>query len=190
MKSRRSWLLSSFFLLTLFSVAGCKRDPQVQRKKFVDKGSSYFQQGKYREAAIEYENALQIDPKFADAHFGLAETFLKLNNFRGAYQELRSTVDIDPSNAKAQVELGNLLLAGRNTAEARKHAETVLHDNPQDAEAQLLLSGTDAAQNDIPTAIRVPISSLRNSRSEIKISLAPIRIIRNRLRWTPSPPLP
>ena len=43
MKSYGAWLLSAFLVLALFSVAGCKRDPQVQKKHYVDKGSSYFQ---------------------------------------------------------------------------------------------------------------------------------------------------
>jgi tetratricopeptide (TPR) repeat protein len=133
---------------------GCRRDPQVQKKNHLEKGAAYFQQGKYREAVIEYQNALQIDPRFAEAHEGLAEAFLRLNNFRGAYQELLVTIDIDPSNAKAQIAIGNLLLAGRNAAEARKHAETVLHDNPQNAEAEVLLAGATATQNDFPTAIQ------------------------------------
>src|ERR1700689_401966 len=134
MRTRGTWLLWISLVLLLSAIAGCKRDPQVQKKKFADKASSYFQQGKYREAAIEYANALQIDPKFADAHYGLAQSFIKLGNFRGAYQELMATVDIDPANAKAQVDLGNILLAGRNGDEARKHAEVALPDNPKDAE--------------------------------------------------------
>jgi tetratricopeptide (TPR) repeat protein len=152
MRVRSTWLLG--VCLTLCLVAGCKRDPQVQKKNYVDKGSSYFQKGKYREAEIEYQNALQIDPRFAEAHLGLAECFLHIGNFRGAYQELLTAVEIDPSSAKAQVDLGNLLLAGRNSAEARKHAETVLHDNPQNAEAEILLAGATAAQNDLPAALQ------------------------------------
>ena len=75
MKSRVAHLLSGMAVLPLLVVAGCKRDPQVQKRNLVEKGTSYYNQGKYREAAIEYENALQIDPKFAEAHFGLAESF-------------------------------------------------------------------------------------------------------------------
>jgi tetratricopeptide (TPR) repeat protein len=153
MRTRGTQLLWISVLLCLCVPTGCKRDPQAQRKRFADRASSYFQQGKYREAAIEYENALQIDPKFADAHYGLAQCLLKLSNLRGGYQELMAAVEIDPSNAKAQVDLGNLLLAGHNADEARKHAEIVLHDNPQNPEAEMLLSGTDAAKGDLPTAL-------------------------------------
>src|SRR5579871_953824 len=68
MKVRSTFLVATTLALSLF--AGCKRDPQVQKKNYVDKGFAYFQQSKYREAAIEYQNALQIDPRFAEAHLG------------------------------------------------------------------------------------------------------------------------
>src|ERR1039457_5299814 len=139
MTDRAKWLVwMSLVLLLPCLFAGCKRDPEARKKSYVDKATSYFQRGKYPEATIEYENALQIDPIFADAHYGLAQCFLKQVIFRSAYQELLSTVEIDPANRKAQLDLGNLLLAGRNTAEARKHAENVVHDDPQNVEAQIL----------------------------------------------------
>jgi tetratricopeptide (TPR) repeat protein len=152
MKAPTAWFVGASLILCL--ALGCKRDPQVQKRNYVDKGASYFQQGKYREAVIEYQSALQIDPRFAEAHRGLAESFLRLGNYRGAYQELLAAVEIDPADAKAQIDLGDLLLAGRNAAEARKHAEAVLRDNPQSPDAEILLAGADAAQNDVPNAIQ------------------------------------
>ena len=68
--------------------AGCSRNPQVVKQKYLDKGHSYFIAGKYREAIIEYENAIQVDPKLAQAHYELAECYLKQGNWRDAYEEL------------------------------------------------------------------------------------------------------
>src|SRR6202050_1553447 len=152
MKAPMAWFLGASLVLCL--AVGCKRDPQVQKRNYFDKGASYFQQGKYREAVIEYQNALQIDPRFGEAHRGLAESFLRLGNYRGAYQELLAAVEIDPADAKAQIDLGDLLLAGRNATEARKHAEAVSLDNPQSADAQSLLAGAGAMQKDAPPAIQ------------------------------------
>jgi Tfp pilus assembly protein PilF len=43
--------------------AGCSRDPQIAKRKYFEKGVRYYERGKYREAAIEYQNAIQIDPR-------------------------------------------------------------------------------------------------------------------------------
>ena len=67
--------------------------------------------GKYPEAVIEYKNAIQIDPKLAQAHYDLAECYLKQANWRDAYEELGRTIGLEPNNRKAQIALGNLYLA-------------------------------------------------------------------------------
>src|SRR6185437_4736907 len=63
-------------LIGLALLGGCKRDPQVAKQKYFDRGSSYFQSGKYREAAIEFQNAIQMDPRFEAAHYQLAQCFI------------------------------------------------------------------------------------------------------------------
>ncbi|HXJ17809.1 MAG TPA: tetratricopeptide repeat protein, partial [Candidatus Polarisedimenticolia bacterium] len=97
----RKWLLYTALVVCPCLIAGCTRNPEVRKKKFADKGDSYFQQGKYREAAIEYENAIQIDPGYAKAHYQLAQCFLKRGDWVRGYQELMRTVDIEPQNLKA-----------------------------------------------------------------------------------------
>ena len=106
---------------TLF--AGCSRNPEVRKKKFLDSGNAYFDKGQYREANIEYQNAIQVDPKFADAHYRLAQSLMKQGDFSHAYQELVRAVEFDPSNWKAQLDLGNLLLAGRQFQQAHDRAQ-------------------------------------------------------------------
>ena len=134
-------------------LAGCARDPQVAKRKHLDRGDSYFQAGKYREAAIEYQNALQIDPRFAQAHYELAQCHLKLANWQQAYQELMRTVSLQPENSKAQLNLGSLFLAGGRFLDARFRAETVLKDDQRNPEALVLLSRADAGLNDLTKAL-------------------------------------
>ena len=125
-------------------LAGCSRDPQVAKKKHFDRGDSYFEAGKYREAAIEYQNAIQIDPRFAPAHFKLAESYLKLQDWQRGYQELLRSIDLQPDDWKAQLTLGNILLASGRFPDARDRAGIILKGDPQNAEAQMLLANADA----------------------------------------------
>ena len=53
-------------------VTGCSRDPNVRKQKYLESGERYFAKGKYREAAIQFANAVQIDPQFAQGSPGSA----------------------------------------------------------------------------------------------------------------------
>ena len=132
-------------------VAGCS--PEARKKRYVKRGSTYFEQAKYREAVIEYENALQIDSRYGDAHYGLAQCFLKQGDWTHAYQQLINTVEYEPTNWKAQLSLASLLFAAHHNAEAHDRAQTVLNGDPLNVEAQELLAGSDAAGGDLPKGI-------------------------------------
>ena len=112
-------LICAAALLAAMVLTGCHRNPQVAKQKYFDKGMQYFQQGKYNEAAIEFQNALQIDSNFADAHYQLAQSYLKRGSTRLAYPELVRAVALAPNNLKAQLDLATILLEGGKSAEAR-----------------------------------------------------------------------
>jgi tetratricopeptide (TPR) repeat protein len=141
------------FVFILGALGGCSRDPQVLKQKHLEKGKSYAEKGKYLEAAIEFQNAIQIDSKFEPAHYELALCYLKRGAFQQAYMELARAVEIAPDDLKAQLELAKLLLAGRKPADARTHAEIALQGDPNNAEAQIVISQADAAQGNIAKAI-------------------------------------
>src|ERR1700733_14998012 len=88
-------------LLTL--LAGCSTDPNKQKLKYFSSGEKYFKQGKMQEAAIEFRNAVRLDPGFVEAHYQLARAYLGLRNPEAAYQELVETVELNPKNWEAQL---------------------------------------------------------------------------------------
>src|SRR5437879_6578239 len=110
---RRSSTLRLLALgLTLALVlTGCTRDPNVEKQKYFESGQRYFARGKYRDARIQYLNALHLDSRYADAHFQLGETYLKLRDWNSAYQELSRTLEPNPDNYHAHLHLANLLLS-------------------------------------------------------------------------------
>jgi Tfp pilus assembly protein PilF len=73
---RRAPAFRLFFILTLLTslLTGCSRDPSVRKQKYFESGQRFFEKSKFREAAIQYSNAIQVDPRFADAHYRLALT--------------------------------------------------------------------------------------------------------------------
>ena len=145
MKLRSQLLLVLLSLLILLS--GCSRDPNVKKQKFFASGKNYFAKANYQAAAIAYLNAIQIDPQFAEAHYELAQTYVKLGVWKGAYAELMRSVELQPDNVAAHVELGNLLLAARNLDQAGQQAEIALQKDPTNTDALALSANVLAANN-------------------------------------------
>ena len=69
MRSKR--LITVAILAMLAVLGGCRRDPNVAKKKYLESGNRYFANGKYREARIMYLDALQKDQRFGPAHYHL-----------------------------------------------------------------------------------------------------------------------
>ncbi len=140
-------------LATLMVVPGCLRDPNVRMQRFFANGERYFQAGKYPEAAIEFQNALQIDKNFAAARYKLGASYLHQGLWPNAYRELSLAVDMDPKNIQAQLDLAAVLFAAGEFQNAKNHAQAVLKDNPSSVEAQVLLANSEAALGDSQAAL-------------------------------------
>ena len=145
-------LLAGFLIPALFT--GCNRDPNVKKQKFLESGNRYRDKGKFREAAIQYANAVQVDPRFAEAHYQLGETYLKLKDYNRAYQELSRTVDLTPDNYPAQVELANLLIAARDLKQAQPHLDILRERQPDSPDTHLAWTNLYAAQGNLGSALQ------------------------------------
>jgi len=121
-------------------LSGCFRDPNVRKQKYFESGMRYTAEGKDREAAIQFSNALKIDKNFADAHYALAQSYVHLGAFSLAYSELQRTVDLEPANYQARLDLGNLLLAGGRVDDAQEQVKTMMAAQPNNANVHALLA--------------------------------------------------
>lgn len=140
-------------LLAVIAVTGCNRDPNVRKQKYLESGQRYEKEGKYREATLQFYNALKADKNFAPAHYELAKSLLKLGMPMQAYPELQMAVNQAPNNLQARVDLGNLLLAGRQTDRAEEQAKLVLKQQPNNADGLALLAAVAAARGQRDEAI-------------------------------------
>ena len=151
---RTTRLVAFFSFCFIIAAVGCSHDPNVKKQKYLESGNRYFEKGKYREATIQFSNAIQVDPSFAEAHFRLAESYLKLQFWPDAYRELQQTVNVDPNNVKAQIDLGALLVAGHSFADAQAITDKVLQKNPNNVDAHALQANLDAAQGNRDRAMQ------------------------------------
>ncbi len=139
--------------LVLGAATGCHHDPNVQKQKYLESGKRYAAESKYKEAAIQFSNALKVDRNFAEAHYQLGTVYLKMGSISPAYAELSRAVALQPGNLQARIDLGNLLLAGKLPDRALEQANAVLAIKSDDADAYALLANVAAVQGDRATAL-------------------------------------
>jgi tetratricopeptide (TPR) repeat protein len=137
------------FVMSLV-LAACHGDPNVRKQKYMESGKRYGAEGKYREAVIQFSNAIKIDKSYPDAHYELAQAYVHLGQFGPAYGELVRTVDLQPTNYKARIDLGNLSLAAGKVEDAQKQADAVLaaQVNNPDVHAMLAAIALKRGQKD------------------------------------------
>jgi cellulose synthase operon protein C len=169
--------LSILLAAGLILLAGCSRDPNVRKQKAFDSGNKYFDAGKFPEACLEYQNAIQIDPKFAAAHEKLADCFLHRGMWSAGYSELMRVVDLEPQNFSKHIELGNLMLAGRRAKDAQDRAQLVLVQDPNNVDAHILLANAETSLGNTEDALKEMQTAieLAPDRSSSYLNLAQIQ---------------
>lgn len=150
-----SFNLRPVLALSLIAIilSSCTLDPGARKQKYFEEGQNYFKKGQFSEAAIEFTNAVKIDPGFADAHFQLAESYLRLQQPERAYQELVRTTELRPGDGRARTELATLLIQLRRFNEAQDQVNLLLKARPDDPGVHALASSLFATQGKIPEAI-------------------------------------
>jgi len=154
--------------------AGCSRDPNVRKQKFLESGNRYRDKGKFREAAIQYQNAVQLDPRFAEAHYQLAEAYLKLHDDSHAYAELYQTAELAPDNYPAQVDLANLLISHGDPKQAQTYLDVLRQKQPNTPETHEAWANFYSAQDNLGAAVQEMQKGIAAdpSRSESYLNLA------------------
>ena len=163
--------------------AGCSKDPEVAKREFAASGDAYVAQKKYAEAVIEYRNAIQQDPKFGEARFKLAETYMQLNQSREAAREYVRAADLMPDNTEAQVKAGRILLLAGQFQDAQARADAVLSRNPKHVDAQLLRAGALARMRNLDEAVTQIESAIEEdpARSGTYIDLGTLQSARGKV---------
>jgi tetratricopeptide (TPR) repeat protein len=107
------------FLLAL-TLVSCRRDPNTAKTHYLESGNKFFDRGRYKEAAIQYQNAIKIDPKFGPAHYRLglvylqakpAKVLLALREYRRAVELLKSNQAYQEEYKQAIIRLSELNVA-------------------------------------------------------------------------------
>jgi tetratricopeptide (TPR) repeat protein len=103
------------------------------------KGSSLFQQGKAAEAILEFEAALEVNPRMITAHINLIALYGQLNQDDKAEQHFRAAVELDPGWVETYYNWGMFLVRHNRKTEAAELFRKAVEVNPDYPEARVQL---------------------------------------------------
>src|SRR5579859_5940937 len=152
---RTKLFLSVTALLIVSLAVGCTTDPAKKKAQFTASAEKYYQQRQYSDAAIQYRNALKIDPRSAELHYQLGRTLISNQQYREAVLEYQRAREANPNYAPAQIALGQIALLSNQFDEADKFSGQILSKDPDNKDAVLLHATTLAAKKDFDGAQRV-----------------------------------
>jgi len=141
-------------------------------------GVALSDQGKLKEAAAHYAEALRINRDYADAHNNLGTIFTNQGRLKEAVVHYTKALRIKPDFAKAHYNLGKALFNQGKLKEAEVHYTEALRIKPDLAEAHTGLGITLANQGGFKEAVAHFIEALRikpdyaNAHTNLGIALA------------------
>ena len=153
---KKQFRLASLILMVLLPAVGCSQSPDKKAAKHLKNGEEYIKASKYREAILEFKNAIQAAPKNAQAHYQAGLLYIRLGgmtNLQTAFQELSKAVELDPNILDAQIKLGEMYVISREADKAREKAEFVLSKDQKNIDARIILATVLAGKKDFAKAI-------------------------------------
>jgi len=94
-------------VLLFLTAVSCSRGPE----EYLARGNAAFQAGKYSDAEINYQKAIQKNPRWGEAYYRLGLTQLKEAKALEGYRSLMQAADLARDNEEITVALANLCLA-------------------------------------------------------------------------------
>src|SRR6202165_552261 len=109
-------------LFVILFLSSCAANPEKAKTKYFLAGQSYMKKGAYGDAAVQFRNALRMDPRFVDAYYQLSQADLARNDWAAAYTALEKAIELDPTRLDARLDRGRLYLASREFNQAEDEA--------------------------------------------------------------------
>jgi len=131
-RTRKILAVCLFAMLT----ACAEEDPQ----QYIQEGNNLFERGDVDSARVQFQNALQIQPKLSGAYYGLALIAEKKQDWKAMFGALQETVAIDPNHVDARVKLGQLYMLQGDLVKAKEQASSALALAPENIDAMIFES--------------------------------------------------
>jgi tetratricopeptide (TPR) repeat protein len=134
------------------SVSGCG-GAQARFARHLAKGEAFLADANFDKARIEFQNALQIEPKNPQARLEMGVVDEKLGKPREAAQFYQGVIDVSPDNAEARARLGRLYLFSAAPDQALELIRPALEKHPDDAALLTVRAAVRVQQKDLDAAL-------------------------------------
>lgn len=119
---RRMLIIIIAAVIVLIAAAGIvtKGAAPLRAKYNTMLGNKYLEDGKYEEAIIAFQKAIQIEPKNVEARVELAKLYIKTSKPDEAEKILKEAIGINPKKMEPYLELAKLYISKNNPVNAIK----------------------------------------------------------------------
>ncbi|MFN7923434.1 MAG: tetratricopeptide repeat protein [Bryobacteraceae bacterium] len=163
------------------AMMGCG-DSESSKKRLLETGKKYTEEGKLKEASIVYRRLIQKDAKYGEAYYQLGLLELKRGRPSDALHALRRAAELQPENDDAHSKLGDLYLtiyfADRKKfkqllSDFNDLSDRMLKRNPKNFEGLRMKGYYHIANNDYKSAITnfEQALAIKGDRPDVKLAL-------------------
>lgn len=109
--------------------------PSSTPRGYYNRGVTYHYKDNYQLALMDYNKAIEINHKYADAYNNRGDIYYILGNYQMAIKDFSKVIEIDPDNADAYFNLGNAYNRIGNYKEAVERYTRAIEINPRHEKA-------------------------------------------------------
>ncbi len=149
------WLSCLYIISLCAFLVSCSEAPSERAARHESRGDGYVQQNKFREAVIEYKNAVRATPDNPAIHWKIAKAASQVGDPSTIFTSLSRVMQLDSTDFDAQWSLGDFYLAAGKRDEASKLAESLLAARPQHPAGYLLRADLALGADRVADAIRL-----------------------------------
>jgi tetratricopeptide (TPR) repeat protein len=149
--ARHRWM--ALLAIALMAATGCARSPEAKLARHLERGDRYFAKTQYRDAILEYTNALRIQPANPQAMRQLGLAHFHAGELIQAYSRLIRAREMEPGNLTVRLRLATVFALAEDRQKARDEALFVLGQDPKNLEALTILAGAARTREEVDAAV-------------------------------------
>lgn len=139
-------------VLAIFALSGCA-SKEERLAEHLAKGKALYAESNFDKARLEFKNVLKIDPKNAEAYYGMGVIEERQRNWQKAFANYSQAVEVMPTHAAAKAKLGKFYLMSGDTEKTERIARELLAANSKDVAGRILSAALTARKGDREKAI-------------------------------------
>lgn len=168
-----------FLFVLLLCVVACS-DKQ-EEGQFLEKGVELFDQGEFKQAELEFKNAIQESPDTAEAYYYMALLNEKGRKYKAMRENLIESVKLNPEDTKVRLKLAKVYLLFNQLDKASNEIESVLTKDAEQLDALTIKAAILSKQKNDIDALAIIDAVLEKNADHIEaVSLKTALLIRKK----------